>query len=218
MQPSAFDEALYHPFIEERPQRKKWSINVLSSNKSSNADSISSLFRGDADMEDVDLEFGHLLDQQRGHQIESSMVDVETIVFEQALIGERHNDIINISHSMKSIHTISEDLAEIVNGQDSDIKRMSWFAIEAFEKTESGLERIIRAAKFSDQYQQAQRRKTGLFLLVGAMVVLGFSRALMKDGSGGGPVESQRSGSIDAQKYPDNKYLPVFHFPAIHLP
>jgi hypothetical protein len=95
---------------------------------------------------------------------------------------------------------------------------MSWFAIEAFERTESGLEQVIRAAKFTDQYQQAQRRKTGLFLLVGAMVVLGFSRALMKDGNGGGPAEIQRSGSIDSHKYPDNKYLPVFHIPVIHLP
>lgn len=128
MQPSAFDEALYHPFIEERPQRKKWSTNVLSSNKSSNADSISSLFRGDADMEDVDLEFGHLLDQQRGHQIESSMVDVETIVFEQALIGERHNDIINISHSMKSIHTISEGQCRFVWNEVEDLSVLTFAA------------------------------------------------------------------------------------------
>ena len=95
---------------------------------------------------------------------------------------------------------------------------MSWFAIEAFERTESGLEHVIRAAKFTDQYQQAQRRKTGLFMLVGAMVVLGFSRALMKDGNGGGPAESQRSGSIDSHNYPDSKFLPVFHIPVIHLP
>jgi hypothetical protein len=95
---------------------------------------------------------------------------------------------------------------------------MSWFAIEAFERTESGLEQIIRAAKFTDQYQQAQRRKTGLFMLVGAMVVLGFSRALMKDGNGGGPMENQHTGPIDSHKYPDSKYLPVFDIPAIHLP
>ena len=59
-------------------------------------------------MEDVDLESGHLFDQQRRQQIESSMVNLETIVFEQALIGERHNDAIDMNHCMKSTHTISQ--------------------------------------------------------------------------------------------------------------
>ena len=107
MQPSAFDEALYHPFLEERPQ-KKWSSTVLASNNSRNADSISSLFGGDSGMEDVDLEMAHLFEQQQRLQLESSMVDLETIVFDDALVSERHKEIININQSMKSIHMISE--------------------------------------------------------------------------------------------------------------
>jgi hypothetical protein len=59
-------------------------------------------------MEDVDLELGHLFDQQGRQQIELSMVNLETIVFEQALICERHSDIIDMNHSMKSTHTISQ--------------------------------------------------------------------------------------------------------------
>ena len=59
-------------------------------------------------MEDVDLEMGHLFEQQRRLQKESSMVDLETIVFDDALISERHKEIININQSMKTIHMISE--------------------------------------------------------------------------------------------------------------
>ena len=108
MQPSAFDEALYHPFLEERSKKKKWSSSVLVSNTSRNAESISSLFCGDSDMEDVDLELGHLFEQQRLQQLEPSMVDLETVIFDDALIGERHEEIININKNMKTIHTISK--------------------------------------------------------------------------------------------------------------
>lgn len=105
------------------------------------------------------------------------------------------------------------DLGEIVDVQDDDIKRMSWFAIDAFEKTESSLEHLVRAAKFSEQYKQAQRRKYGLFMLLGVIVVLGFSRALMNDGDGGGPNDNY-SNSYQH----DNNVMPVIHIPSLHSP
>lgn len=98
------------------------------------------------------------------------------------------------------------DLAGLVDAQDDDIKRMSWFAIETFENTESGLEQIVRAAKYSDNYQRAQRRKHLLFMLLGLVVVLGFSRALMVD-------DAEANADYD---HSDAKlHLPIIH---IHLP
>ena len=95
-QPSAFDEALFQAFIDERPQKKKWSMNVLASNNSSNANSISTLFANDSDLEDVELELGHSFKrhepQKQLRDIKSSMVDLETIVFDDAIIPERRHD------------------------------------------------------------------------------------------------------------------------------
>jgi hypothetical protein len=108
--------------------------------------------------------------------------------------------------------TSISDLGEIVDVQDVDIKRMSWFAIDAFEKTESSLEHLVRAAKFSEQYKQAQRRKLGLFMLLGVIVVLGFSRALMNDGDGGGPLENYSNNQRD------NNIMPMIRIPTLHSP
>ena len=89
---------------------------------------------------------------------------------------------------------------------------MSWFAIDAFENTESGLEQVVRAAKFTEQYQHSQRRKTVLFTLLGVIVVLAFSHAfLMNGGDGSGPVQSQYTGDMDSHDSPSPRYSPIIN-------
>jgi t-SNARE complex subunit (syntaxin) len=93
------------------------------------------------------------------------------------------------------------DLAEIVDAQDDDINRMVFFSIGADENTQSGLEHVVRAAKFTEQYQHSQRYKTVLFTLLGVIVVFGFSRALMNGGDGTGPVQNHHPFNMDFHEY-----------------
>ena len=106
MHPSAFDEALCCPFIEEKP-KKRWSMNSTVSNNNPNAVSISSLFGGDYN--DSDLELGHLTNESRRQQQQGPIIlNFETIVFDNALVRERHDEIISINQSMHQLHSISK--------------------------------------------------------------------------------------------------------------
>eukprot|EP00545_Synedropsis_sp_CCMP1620_P005825 CAMPEP_0119013888 /NCGR_PEP_ID=MMETSP1176-20130426/9184_1 /TAXON_ID=265551 /ORGANISM="Synedropsis recta cf, Strain CCMP1620" /LENGTH=234 /DNA_ID=CAMNT_0006967015 /DNA_START=47 /DNA_END=751 /DNA_ORIENTATION=+ len=223
MQSSAFDEALALPFLR---QKKKWSMVSTSSTEAStiatmlnDSDSTmrtSSSMLDDSDYsyeEDYDLEdpFAGLIVKHHDNET-AQMLHMETIVFgDDALAQERHGELMGINDSLKQINTIHQDLAGIVEAQDTDIKRMSWFAIESFENTESGLEQVVRAAKYSDEYQYSQRRKTLFMVLFGVIAVLGFSRSVLVHNS-----EQQQDGNMIKTSHASN--MNQLHTPMIYIP
>ena len=97
MQSSAFDEALCSPFLQEKTHKKKWSFTSTSSTESTT--SIQSIIDHDEDLEGQFFESLKLSD---------AMLDMETVVFDDALISERHGEIKDINESMKQLNTISK--------------------------------------------------------------------------------------------------------------
>jgi hypothetical protein len=142
MHPSAFDEALCCPFIDEKPQ-KRWSMNSIVSTNSPNAVSISSLFGGDYD--DNDLELGHLMNDspRRQRQEGPIILNLETIVFDDALVRERHDEIISINQSMHQIHAISKG----EKNWHCHCVVWIWWLVE-----ESSVWKILRRSKRSMRY------------------------------------------------------------------
>lgn len=89
-------------------------------------------------------------------------------------------------------------MGNIVDSLDEDIQRMSWLAIESFENNNSKLEKVVKAAKFSEWYQLNQRRKHVLLALFGLFVFVGLTRVVMM---GDDQEESPaQSGSIEAAR------------------
>jgi hypothetical protein len=112
-------------------------------------------------------------------------------------------------------------MADLVEAQDGDIQRMSWMAIESFDQTNSGLEQIIRAAKFSQGYQAAQRRRK--FTMYGVLVVVLVTFMIRAHASN---ATATKQGSPLGQAATDDLYslfdaagdADAFHFPMIHVP
>lgn len=87
---SPFDEALNKPFIDERPPTKKWSIMGGSSC---------------ATKEEVDLEEGPMEDVD----IEACpLIEMEEVLFDDALVAERHNELFGINKDLQQINTIHQ--------------------------------------------------------------------------------------------------------------
>jgi hypothetical protein len=64
------------------------------------------LFGGDYN--DTDLELGHLTNESRRQEQQGPIIlNFETIVFDNALVRERHDEIISINQSMHQLHSIS---------------------------------------------------------------------------------------------------------------
>jgi hypothetical protein len=87
-------------------------------------------------------------------------------------------------------------LANVVDSQESDIKRMSWLAIEAFEETEGGLEQLQRASNVMEVWIGGRRRQRG------AMMSLLFGLALLAAYAFKKLGESPESYDGDPQKFP----------------
>jgi hypothetical protein len=94
---------------------------------------------------------------------------------------------------------------------------MSWLAIDSFEKTEGGLDPIIRSAKFLEQNPSYDWRKMSLLLCLGVMLVLCFSRVMIIRSDGHGLVQ-QDSPSLDKQSLKDEKFSPMILIPNLHPP
>jgi hypothetical protein len=58
------------------------------------------------------------------------------------------------------------DLALVVNSQDSDIHRMSWKSIEAFDQAQSGLGHLVETVK------NRQERKSRLYSWIASAAVV----------------------------------------------
>lgn len=198
---SPFDEALERPFIgqDDRPQPKKFSWTST----------VATVFTIDDDDDDsyesYEAPTGLLqravlkdLDDELSLEdvYDNEKAPLVTVDLERAVLKERHSDIIEITSDMKHINEIQQDLANVVDSQESDIKRMSWLAIEAFEETKGGLEQLQRASNVMEVWIGGRRRQRG------AMMSLLFGLALLAAYAFKKLGESPESYDGDPQKFP----------------
>jgi hypothetical protein len=123
MQPSTFDEALALPFLTERTQKKKWSFR---SSTTSTGEANTAIVMLDDDDDDYDEEdpFARLASTQEAEEL----IHTETIVFgDDALIQERHGEIMGINDSLKQINNIHQGKEQqpVLRKDEHPIR--SWF-------------------------------------------------------------------------------------------
>ena len=207
---SAFDEALARPLVsdeERQPSQKKWSwtsavATVFTIDDMESDDDLSyeaphevvPLVVNDDDDDDDDeqapLVVIHLNQDDNERDLES------------AVLSERHEHIRDITTSMKQIHDIQQDLANVVDSQDHDIKRMSCLAIEAFEETECGVQELQRASTAMQVLMGSRQRQRALMtaIAIGFMLVT-FAWAF-HDKQGGDHYNGGDHERGDPQKFP----------------
>jgi hypothetical protein len=117
MHPSAFDEALALPFLSERTQKKKWSF----ASSTSTEVTMKSMLDYDDDEEDP---FADLASEQEAEEL----IHTETITFgDDALIQERHGELMGINNSLKQINTIHQGKQQ----QRKQAFDRSWFQLSS---------------------------------------------------------------------------------------
>lgn len=174
---SPFDEALSKPMLEKQQQQKKfsWTSTVATVFTIDDDDSSQESYEAPTDIllqtwHDQELEVEEL------HGDHNEKAPLVTIDLEQAVLHERHKDIKNITSNMKLVNEIHQDLADVVESQDTDIKRMSWLAIEAFDDTENAVEQLQRASSsfMSTWIMDRQRRsRRGMLSVLLGLILLG---------------------------------------------
>ena len=186
---SPFDEALTRPLVndEDRPdaaQTKKfsWTSTVATVFTSMDDDEE----WDDADDDELSYSYAAPIenimtmnnnddddydDEELSYKDETA--PLVTVDLEQAVLQERHSDIHEITSNMKHLHDIQQDLAHVVESQDSDIQRMSWLAIEAFEETQGGVAQLQRSSSSMIMEawigRQRRHRQVAISILFGAM-------------------------------------------------
>jgi hypothetical protein len=188
---SPFDEALSVPFMadEETLKEKKPKFSWKSV-----ASTVFSVDDDDVTYEtyDAPLVVVPLADEESPPEIPMTMLKYQvstdvselTLDLEKAVLQERHSDIEEICMDMKKLHGIQQDMAEIVDSQDYDIKRMSWLAIEAFEETECGLEELETSHTMMDMVGERKEKLVKTAAAIG-FTVLTIAWALSKYYNGG---------------------------------
>lgn len=176
---SPFDEAaLSRPMLDGDTQKKKFSwtstvttVFTIDDDDSSYAESYEAptdaMFDPTLTLQDDDL---------NDHNEQAPLVTVD---LEQAVLHERHKGIQEINSNMKLVKDIQQDLRNVVDSQGSDLQKMSWLAIEAFEETESGLEQLQRSSYSTMeawiQRQRSQRSKGLVGILVSLLLLAAYA-------------------------------------------
>jgi len=177
---SPFDEALSKPMLDDDDRAKK---------KFSWTSTVATVFTKDDDdsYESYEAPTDILLQTWQDDELSIEEINEQaplvTVDLERAVLHERHSDIKDIHSNMKLVTKIQQDLANVVESQETDIKRMSWLAIEAFEETEGGLEQLQRASSTMNAWiHSRQRSRRGLIsCFVSLLLLAAYAIHKMKD-------------------------------------
>lgn len=182
MYASPFDEALSRPMLDP-PEKKKfsWTSTVATVFTIDELDENSSYESYEAPTDTTMLMQDGLLEVEELND-NSEQAPLVTIDLEQAVLHERHKNLKEITSSLQMVESINKDLANVVDSQGTDIKRMSWLAIEAFDEAENGLNHVVNSSHYMNSMEtwisrRVNQRNKGIvgilltFLLMAAYAI-----------------------------------------------
>jgi len=114
--------------------------------------------------------------QNQQHMSMSLLQGMEVKEMDEALLRERHTEALEITQDMRQIREISQDLAIIVNEQQTYIDDIEEDAHAIHDSAEKGLSHLERAANFItvSKNERFSRVLFGAIALVGLMTALIF--------------------------------------------